>query len=71
LNIAGKKYEQQDLKSKYGKQAMNAMNPIEFSKIIEEQENFIEKSKKDQFRDYKNLVTDQKSMEKDRRKRDM
>jgi len=50
---------------------MNAMNPIEFSKIIEEQENFIEKSKKDQFRDYKNLVTDQKSMEKDRRKRDM
>lgn len=52
-----KKYEQLDVKGRPMNNEAQVIQPVqvEFSKVIDDQMNF-EKTKKDQFRDYKNMV---------------
>lgn len=52
-----KKYEQADAKGRSTNNEAHVVQPVqvEFSKVIDDQMNF-EKTKKDQFRDYKNMV---------------
>ena len=76
LSLQGTKKECHDLQKKFDQneirtKAMMNDNPVtqpiqvEFSKVIDDQMNF-EKTKKDQFRDYKNLVVQDQGKEESR-----